>query len=169
MKTFVVLGMHRSATSLAAQGLHKCGVHMGERLLGAHQSNKYGHYEDIDFVHFNEKILKLSGGSWHSPPDENRIISIGKENAGMIESFIESKKRDPFWGWKDPRTVLTIKCYMPFLVNPHFIACYRRPKSIAASLYKRDNMPLDKGIRLAGIYNERMKKFLQEFSLCESS
>ena len=166
MKTFIVLGMHRSATSLAAQGLHRSGVHMGDRLLAAHESNPYGHWEDIDFIYLNEAILKESGGSWDNPPPEENILATGKKIKSQIEDFIESKKVDPFWGWKDPRTTLTIKCYMPYIDNPHFIACYRKPNEVAESLNKRDNMPFEKGMSLAKIYNYRMAKFLEGFCNC---
>ena len=54
-KTFVVLGMHRSATSLSAMGLSRCNVHIGDNLLGADaNSNPYGHFEDRDFIRMND-------------------------------------------------------------------------------------------------------------------
>ena len=163
MKTFIVLGMHRSATSLSAQGLHRCGVHMGERLLGSHESNKYGHWEDIDFVYLNDQILKAAGGSWDNPPLELEILNAGLLMSQKIKDFVEHKQRDPFWGWKDPRTTLTIRCFMPYLTNPHFIACYRKPKEVAESLNKRDGIPIKKGIEICKTYNARMKSFLSEF------
>jgi hypothetical protein len=174
MKTFVVLGMHRSATSLAAKGLAKAGVCMGDRsrLLGVNASNKYGYWEDIDFLAINDKLLSIAGGSWDDPPPEKDILAAGKLNKDLIHEFIKSKeqpivnRRHPFWGWKDPRTVLTIRCYMPYLSNPHFIACYRKPDEVAASLWERDQMPLEKGLALAKIYNERMAEFLREFVYC---
>ena len=67
-KTFIVLGMHRSATSLLARGLHMSDIVMGERLLGKSESNKYGHWEDVDFVELNESILHSAGGTWDNPP-----------------------------------------------------------------------------------------------------
>ena len=166
MKTFVVLGMHRSATSLAAQGAAKAGVHMGSVLLGEDESNEYGHFEDVDFININDQILKLAGGSWDNPPPESKIIEVGKADEAGIRDFIRVKEKEPFWGWKDPRTVLTIRCYMPFLKNPHFITCYRKPQDVAGSLYKRDEMPIDKGLSLAKEYNQRMFSFLKEFVEC---
>jgi hypothetical protein len=158
--------MHRSATSLAAQGLAKSGVCMGERLIGANASNKCGYWEDIDFVYINDKLLSTAGGSWDNPPTEKDILEAGDLNKSLIHDFIESKERYPLWGWKDPRTVLTIKCYMPYLSNPHFIACYRKPAEVAASLWQRDGMHLDKGLALAKVYNDRMEQFLREFVYC---
>lgn len=163
MKTFVILGMHRSATSLVGQGLAKSGIQMGDRLLGIHPSNPYGHWEDIDFIHFNDKILSACGGAWNNPPKARTIYEYGQDNKKEIAEFIAMKEREPFWGWKDPRTTLTIRCYMPHLKNPHFIACHRNPRDVAKSLNKRDNMPIDKGLMLANIYNHRMNSFLKDW------
>jgi hypothetical protein len=163
MKTFVVLGMHRSATSLAAQGLAKSGIFMGDRLLGTHESNPYGHWEDVDFIHFNDKLLSMAGGSWDDPPSKDKIKNLLYEKTSEIKAFIKSKEREPFWGWKDPRTVLTISLFMPFLQNPHFITCFRDPMEVARSLNKRDGMDIKKGLRLASIYNNRLIDFLIKF------
>ena len=163
MKTFIVLGMHRSATSLIAKGLALSGVHMGDRLLGAHSSNPYGHFEDVDFIQLNDKILFHAGGKWDKPPLEKNIIEVGLNKADKIKEFVERKKRSPFWGWKDPRTVLTIRCFLPYLDHPHFICCYRKANEVAGSLFRRDGMPISEGIQLAKIYNNRMAKFIAEW------
>jgi hypothetical protein len=155
--------MHRSATSLLGKGLYKSNVHMGDNLLGAMPSNIYGHFEDIDFIKFNDSILREAGGSWDKPPSRKKILEVGKKHKKQIESFIRSKQRGPFWGWKDPRTVLTIECYLPYLENPHFIACFRNPIEVAESLHKRDGKPINEGIKLANIYNKRLLEFLAKW------
>lgn len=160
MKTFVVLGMHRSATSLVAQGLHRCDIFMGEKLLGPHESNPYGHWEDVSFIGVNDKILQTAGGAWDNPPQETAIIEAGKELAEPIRRLIERKEKEPFWGWKDPRTTLTIKCFLPYLTNPHFICCFRDPVDVAKSLAKRDGTPVGEGYALAIEYNRRLLEFL---------
>jgi len=160
MKTFVILGMHRSATSLFAQGAHKAGVHMGTRLLGAHPSNPYGHWEDIDFIHKNDMLLNEAGGSWDNPPPKSSLREVGRRFHKHLREFVNSKKREPLWGWKDPRTTLTVECWLPHLINPHFICCFRDPLEVAHSLKQRDGMPTKKGLELAGIYNARLCEFL---------
>jgi len=126
MKTFIVLGMHRSATSLAAKGLHESGVYMGEDLLGKNSSNPYGHFENRRFVQLNDALLDRAGGKWDKPPEHARIIKAGQELSSRIEQTVamESKGHE-FWGWKDPRTTLTIQCYWQYLTNPHLIICFR--------------------------------------------
>lgn len=64
MTTVIILGMHRSGTSIIAGVLHTLGVYMGNKFIGAHWSNLLGHFENIEFVRLNDKILKNAGGSW---------------------------------------------------------------------------------------------------------
>ena len=170
-KCIIVLGMHRSATSLVAKGLHDAYVNMGDELLGSSSSNIEGHFEDVDFLRLNIDILNVAGGRWDYPPPETNIMQAGEYYSGRIEALIaEKKKNKKLWGWKDPRTTLTIRCYMPFLNKEDviFVSCFRNPYTVAKSLEKRNNMRIDEGVKLAHIYNERLLKFLNEYIQYES-
>jgi len=161
------LGMHRSATSLAAKGLYEAGIHMGRNLLGASPSNPYGHYEDLDFIRLNDRILHSAGGSWDNPPPEDAIVNAGKEMNKELPAFLKNKSEGGyFWGWKDPRTTLTIRAYMPHLqrYNPHFITCWRHPEQVAMSLATRDKFPKEKCVALAKTYNTRLLEFIKEWT-----
>ena len=158
-KVFVILGMHRSATSLVAGGLKKMDINMGKKLLGADKSNPFGHFEDKAFMELNTRILKQAGGSWDNPPPEVNIIKVGRKLSGEIR---ELTNKQGLWGWKDPKTTLTIKCYLPHLENPHFICCFREPLEIAKSLQRREGWPIGKGIKLTKEYNNRLLQFLRE-------
>jgi len=158
-KTFIVLGMHRSATSLVAGGLKRMNINMGEKMLKGDVSNPFGHFEDKQFLSLNRKILQQAGGSWHDPPPEADIIEAGKKFSTEIEGL--TRKRG-LWGWKDPETTLTIRCYLPYLENPHYICCFREPLEVAKSLQIREGWLLDKGIELTREYNKRLLQFLEE-------
>lgn len=165
MKTIIVLGMHRSCTSLVAKGLHKSGdCFMGRHLLGALHGNKEGHFEDLAFITMNDLILKTAGGAWDDPPDERRIIHAGVALKSEIELLIRTSEKAPVWGWKDPRTTLTIRCYMPYLDNPVFVSCFRKPGDAALSLTQRDGTDFKRNLMLANEYNRRLIKFLAEQS-----
>ncbi len=75
-KTIIVLGMHKSGTSLVAGALKKAGVNMGDNLLGRHWSNPLGHFEDMDFFRLNRKILREVGGGWDNPPSLDKVLSL---------------------------------------------------------------------------------------------
>lgn len=166
MKTFVILGMHRSATSLVAKGLAS-QLSMGSDLLGASPSNPHGHFENRRFIALNDAILQSAGGTWDQPPSDAHINSqeVRSKYSGVIEALVrEEGGTKELWGWKDPRTTLTIKLYLPYLENPHFVACVRDPHEVAHSLEKRNGMPLRDGLQLAKVYNDRLLAFLAEWT-----
>lgn len=152
-KPIVVLGMHRSATSLVAGGLDKFGVHMGDDQLGARRSNPKGHFEDLDFLHLNDRILSLNGGSWDQPPG---VIDpeLGRAAARHLVEAKMSAGHE-LWGWKDPRTALTYPVYEPYLGNdPHLVCVFRRPANVAASLHSRNRrISLARARKITDAYN----------------
>lgn len=154
-KVFVVLGMHRSATSLVSKAL------MTEIYMGKNPRPKV--YESKRFRWLNHDILKRAGGDWDKPPPEEAILAQYEHFKPRIINVIrrESEGRE-LWGWKEPRTTLTIRLYLPHLENPHFIAIFRNPLEVAKNLERRKHhpIPLEQGVRLANEYNRRLLKFL---------
>ncbi len=161
-KTFIVLGMHRSATSLMAKALHEQGVNMGDHLLGAAHGNPLGHFEDKEFLHLNDRILSDAGGSWNNPPSEAAILQQKRNYSLEIRDLVARKNASGLWGWKDPRTILTIRLYTPYLDHPHYIAIIRNPVDVAMSLHLRDGSGLRTGKVLAIEYNKRLSRFMSE-------
>lgn len=158
----VVLGMHRSGTSLLALILKELGVNMGEKTLEGTSSNPYGHEEDIEFLRINQNMLRAMGGSWDFPPREDVIAKKISRFSDTIQNIIEQRdSNNMIWGWKEPRTTLLMEAYSKYLNNPKYICMYRNVEDVAKSLKKRNMMPVSKGISLANEYNERMEKFLQ--------
>lgn len=157
----IVLGMHRSGTSMIAGVLSKLGVDMGKELLGKSWANPLGHFEDKDFLQLNKRILEAAGGSWNAPPTEESIREQESSFTEEIKDVIRRKSAG-LWGWKDPRTSLTIRLYLPHLLNPYFIICHRDFRAIAESLRRRDGMEIEQSIRLARIYEERIEGFFCE-------
>lgn len=166
----VVLGMHRSGTSLTAGLLHNMGVNMGQNCDWKTEDNPRGFYEDIAFVRTNDHILKLAEGSWYNPPSIEKILEVGNtlQVQRHIESVIKAKKRGEPWGWKDPRTVLTIPLYMKHLDNPVFVCTHRNPVAVATSLLKRNNFSIEfeYGLRLTVIYETLLLSFLSDNEHC---
>ena len=163
-KIVVVLGMHRSGTSMIAGGLSKIGINMGKRMLGRTPSNPLGHFEDEDFYNLNRKILDFTGGNWRNPPNEENILAQKDKFKKEIVDLIFIKNREKYWGWKDPRTSLTIQLYFPYLKNPYFIVCHRQAKAVAESLLQRDRIEIQEGMKLWEIYETRIDIFFKEFS-----
>ncbi|QIB66325.1 hypothetical protein [Kineobactrum salinum] len=69
MRNVVILGMHRSGTSMVAGELVAAGLYAGaaEELLDAQEDNPVGFWERQDVVALNDQMLETAGGSWFSP------------------------------------------------------------------------------------------------------
>lgn len=159
-KTVVVLGMHRSGTSLVGNVLRNLGIDMGKRLAKAKWTNPLGHFEDKDFVDLNNRILRLAGGSWDKPPQQDKIRHQNDAVKTEIVKLVQERDSQ-VWGWKDPRTSLTMELYLPYLTNPYFIVCRRDIKAISRSLRRRDQLDFRSGERLTKIYRERIDDFFR--------
>lgn len=160
IKTFIILGMHRSMTSLLSNALNDFGIRMGNYII---DPKPYGIWEDRDFFTLNRRILHLAGGDWDDPPSREKILYAGESQKKVIKRVVnKNNRKGVYWGWKDPRTVLTIECYMPYLVNPIFYVCFRDPNEVAESLKRRNNFSIKKGVTLANEYNSRLLFFLNK-------
>ncbi|MBD3230821.1 MAG: hypothetical protein GF329_21770 [Candidatus Lokiarchaeota archaeon] len=160
-KTIVILGMHRSGTSMVAGILARLGINMGNEISGKGLANPMGYYEDQKFKKLNDEILMLSGGSWDNPPDEESIFQQQKLINKEIQNLLNNKKG--IWGWKDPRTSLTIELYLPYLKKVFFLICHRSSPAVAKSLKKRNNMSIEEGIKLREIYERRIEIFFSKY------
>lgn len=164
MKTVVVLGCHRSATSLVAKGLVAAGVHMGDKLLGPNRFNPWGHWEDREFIRHNDRLLLAAGGSWRHPPSSEQMRAAIAAHAHDTAHLLERKadRADKLgvsaWGWKDPRTILTWPAYEPLLEDPILVVIKRDVECVAESLHHRDNLSLEQTRELTRIYMSRLEE-----------
>ena len=53
-KILIIVGMHRSGTSLITQWLYRCGLSIGNKLAPADIGNVEGYFEDSDFLKLHE-------------------------------------------------------------------------------------------------------------------
>ncbi len=66
-KLIVVLGPHRSGTSLCAAALESVGADLRLPAHYTNDENPRGFFEHPDIVDFNESLLNYLGGSWDNP------------------------------------------------------------------------------------------------------
>lgn len=154
MKTIVVLGMHRSGTSMTAGILQNLGVYMGSHIFKPDEWNEKGYFENKYITEINEEILIKAGGSWIDPPSRESILSL--DVSDNIQKIVNKEKRD-LWGWKDPRTCLTIELFLPFIENIYYIVVRRNRLSVIESLYQRSGKTDEKG-RLSIVYDTYMNR-----------
>jgi len=123
---FVIVGMHRSGSSLVARIFYEMGVYLGEELMEPDFANLEGFYENMDFVRLNNTLMSEVDGDWNRPREWLTPDQRAKE-------LIELHERK-LWGWKDNRTVFTWKAYEPFVKNPCFVVVRRDKKAVIKSL-----------------------------------
>lgn len=146
----IVLGMHRSGTSLISAGLASTGGDFGEELMGGNQYNLKGHFEDNDIVAFNNKVLQLLGMTWDSLEFIENEYWQSKKIKALINEGVDliNKKlllSDNSFAFKDPRTIrvlpLWLKVFDRLGIEPNYIFIVRNPVDVCNSLAKREGKP----------------------------
>jgi hypothetical protein len=140
----LILGMHRSGTSLVAQIIAKWGAYMGKSLIAADEFNKDGYWENEHLHELNESILESSDGAWFSPPDHIDVDKLVNEFGHVAYQLVdEMDRKKRVWCWKEPRMVVLLDFWKKILEgrNITYIISYRHPQGVAESLLRRDNMP----------------------------
>jgi hypothetical protein len=151
-RTIIILGMHRSGTSMLAGSLEQAGLALGNVVTDG-TDNRKGNRENRAVMAIHEDLLERSGGSWDNPPDEVRWCALHRE----VRSFFISVFRDEaIWGFKDPRTLFTVDGWIEALPDAEFVGIFRHPVLVALSLQARNGFGLAKGLRLWQRYNERL-------------
>jgi hypothetical protein len=156
-----IAGMHRSGTSMIARLLNVRGIYLGpdEDLFPATPDNPEGHWEHATFVRINEEILATLGAGWDYPPDASSF----SENGGLLAPLEEEATLllhrfdgQQLWGWKDPRTSLTLPFWQKLIDDLKVVVCVRNPLEVAESLHRRGMSSYAFGLALWRTYNERL-------------
>jgi len=163
---YVVLGMHRSGTSLASSLIHWAGIPMCRYdCMRGDETQPYGYYEDPGLKQVNRRILWGARGNWHNPPGYKAIIaSAHKHEQEMIE-LLEKRCNVPVWGWKDPRTALTVTAWHNAMKRADHIVRYvvarRDETGVVQSLLRRNGENDVTWAKLYKTYNRRIDMFLR--------
>ncbi len=143
-KVIIVLGMHRSGTSLIAKALNN-EISMGQEIIvGRNETQEEGYYESKMFHVLNGDILEMAGGDRKgliTIPPHRDIMAMATQFKDRIKDVIQFESRNyDVWGWKDPRTTLTLGLYLPYLENVHLVCMFRNPSDVLDSLIMREEI-----------------------------
>ncbi|MDB5298121.1 MAG: hypothetical protein JWO31_4104 [Phycisphaerales bacterium] len=148
----VLLGMHRSGTSLIARVLDALGLFQGHELQEDHESTY--------FLKVNDRLMTRIGAAWDNPGPTRGFL----ENAAALDltarcllADLRSKRLKDFlgakryaaadralanlagpWGWKDPRTVFTLPAWLKLFPGAKLVYIVRNGIDVAASLRVRE-------------------------------
>jgi hypothetical protein len=149
----VVVGMHRSGTSLCSNVLGLLGVDMADE-AGPNRGNETGHFERWDIVALQDEILALFDRAYYSPTHDFplppawwadfRVRPIRERLKALVENLLV--RGGPI-GFKDPRTTKLMpvwnQIFAELRLRPRFVVCLRNPAHVAISLQTRDGADLD--------------------------
>jgi hypothetical protein len=138
----IVIGMHRSGTSLVSEILEALGVYMG--------CGVDGHREAPEFVRLNEELLYRAGAAWHhvDPFLEHLNHSGFRTSAALrLAAATHGQLRTSYlagaptevhaWGWKDPRNSLTLPLWLRLFPYARVLHVARDLEGAARSVARR--------------------------------
>lgn len=151
-----VLGMHRSGTSCLTGSLQAAGVNLGKHHTW-NAFNRKGNRENQDIVDLNNAVLTDNGASWKSVP---RKLRYSEQHLAAAHAIINSFPVTQRWGFKDPRTLLTLALWREALgARYQSVGIFRHPIAVAASLGYRDGRNVlseQQGLDIWFAYNSRL-------------
>jgi hypothetical protein len=146
----VVLGMHRSGTSLTTGILNALGVTLSEDLMPATQYNAMGYFESVTIAAIHDSLLTALGSSWKGSesltpfPDHwwtlPAVLGFKRQLLDLVRT--ETETTPGVWGFKDPRTARLLplwdQIFKELHLNPRFVLVVRHPREVAKSLFSRE-------------------------------
>lgn len=173
---YVVVGMHGGGTSMVSGILHSWGVSMGEdeaALALGTEEQPNGYWEDIEFKTLNRQILYAAGGRWFNVPPAHVLMEVGFQFLlPMLQLVLQRQEGHKHWGFKDPRTALTLPLWQRVLPeNTRYVRVVRPVADNVRTLVRRGDRLAENEtdniltmIDLIGEYNRRMNEFFKERS-----
>jgi O-antigen biosynthesis protein len=162
----IITGMHRSGTSLTASLLQSAGVNLGDRLMSEDRGNSKGHFEDLDFVEFHQRVLQAQELNIAGWTRENRL-EVPASFRELAENLLATRQDLGIWGWKDPRTTLFLDFWSELIPHGKYIFVYRSPWDVVDSLLRRRDVIFqqDPNFALAQWcnYNQAILDFRQRY------
>jgi hypothetical protein len=155
----VVLGMHRSGTSVATGLINLLGVATCPKIDMIRASdNPTGHWESRTLQRVNDSLLRQMGRAWWYPPPAGTAyfevaarIRTSPEEAGAVMRRVHRARP---WVWKDPRACLLVPFWREALGSGFAVVwVIRNPLEVAASLAARNGISTSLGLALWGRYN----------------
>jgi hypothetical protein len=151
----ILIGMHRSGTSLLARMLGELGLFLGTR--------RDENDEALFFQELDEWALRSAGGSWERPHAIHALLALPelrKLTADYLDGMLRSPRAAGYlgvaralryrtprglpgaWGFKDPRATFTLPLWLDLFPAARVIHVRRHGVDVAASLRVRQERAL---------------------------
>ena len=175
-KAYIVLGMHRSGTSLVSAILSLLDIGIKGDIEGVKRklSNPtIGEFENVEIVKVNESILKHFKSNWMSPYNMPKNWWEREECSPFKQAFkdaiiSEFGDRDTI-AYKDPRSSICYPLHVPILREMGYqadgIFVKRDINAIANSLELRNKIHKKIGFKIANCYLDNIRKQYHDIPL----
>ncbi len=156
----ILIGMHRSGTTLLARMLDALGLFVGWRQAANHEA----HF----FNKLNSWLLAAAGGRWDTPAAIDYLLA-DRPGRELATAYLRDRLASPAaveflgpgrtlryrsllgigepWGWKDPRSTVTLDLWRELFPGARVIHLVRHGVDVAESLCRRQLAGRDLGRR----------------------
>lgn len=137
----LIIGMHRSGTSLLARLVESAGVFLGARLDRHHESRLHSQ--------INKRILGAYACNWANPSGIDLCL-LDQDGLNRSLRFVEAchhtvsaradrraRRQSGTWGFKDPKTTLTLPVWLARYPQARVVHIRRHGLDVALSLRQR--------------------------------
>jgi len=147
----IIIGMHRSGTTLLSRLLESLGLFLGR--------TKDENHEATFFQSTNDWLLRLAGGAWDNPAPITYLLEnpqMRDKTTDYIRRYLLASPRavsylgwwnylryrriglaSAPWGWKDPRNTFTLPLWLDIFPEAKVIHLHRSGVDVALSLRRR--------------------------------
>jgi hypothetical protein len=151
-RIIIVLGMHRSGTSVTMNVLNALGVPLSDDLMPPTAYNQKGYFESWTISKIHDDILRAFGLTWAMPttvrplpPEWWRSPAVAGPKRELKELLTrEFETAGSCWGFKDPRTARLLPLWKEIVaeldLDAKYVLVSRHPRDCARSLQTRDGM-----------------------------
>ena len=157
-RVLLVLGMHRSGTSAMAGLLCQQGFQAPHNLDARDAHNPTGYWEPQQIRSFHNSLLEGAQSSWEDPllpvlpwHPKNLMASLADLEQALAADFPTTDPQAVAL-IKDPRQCRLLPLWTALFEHHPFqvsvVLAVRPPEAVAASLMKRDQLPLDRALLL---------------------
>lgn len=176
LRTYIVIGMHRSGTSFITHCLMDKGAKMGEVMIPPSPGNPQGGCEDKAWDKLVNDIIEAAGGNWgrasliEEDMGDDKVAELRLQFQDRIRKLIK-KQANGWWGFKNPKATRVLEVILPFILeiddDPYLIITVRKRSKIVADIvdhetgeqwYDRDHLE-----KVVAQFHDRLVKMIRTF------
>lgn len=166
----LLVGMHRSGTSLASYLLKVAGADLGKTIMPPAPDNPKGFWENVKVMHLNDRLLASVGSAWDWPSTHRygRELSEIQTHFETVVHQVVASEFDQGSGLiaiKDPRISLLLDSWVGALERMRYevktIISLRHPADVCQSLRARDEIHPD---HAGALWMEHVESWLRHDS-----